>query len=919
MMIFLRLLGPKRSITTSQTSLGRTTRTLLSATALLLASVGLGLSAIAQNARFDLTGPKVEVRVTRAGMTLPIASVPNLQPGDRIWVHPDLPSTQSIHYLMVLVFLRGTTNPPPDNWFIRIEAWDKKVLAEGVEVTVPDEAQQAVLFLAPVTGGDFSTLRSAVQGRPGIFVRASQDLSLSGFEQARIEKYIASMHEVPPAELSDPKALQEHSNLIAGILALKPNGDCVKLPPDQQYTCLTQTGSQNLLDDGHGQSIVSAISTGPGSDFINAASATSLAGGGVYSAYVGAIVDLVRIMGSLHTARYQYIPAIAFPVDAALNLRLNTAPSFHNPKSVIVIGLPSIQTTSAPPLRPSDPKFVSCLARPGLTLPVEGAPLVFSTSFAHDLVLHINYPEGTSAAPNLPQDLPLVPDAYKGGLVLGAAPERKALPIAKVTLPTAAQPTGKNAPATNSPPPQPAPPPAELTGTIEGYWGFDTFKGPTMPLQRTPGHDWKVASHEPLIAGRDGHVLLTSTASACINTITLDPAPGKHQAETWKAADAPNTVDVALKLSDLPGNDPRTLQLAIHQFGIPDASTVSLTSYSEPAKLTGLEYHAGDASAVLAGSSLEQVKQVQLGSALFTPDTQGSAFAPHALHLILASSATPPKASPGEKLTAEVLLKDGRTLNLLVTVASARPSIQLISKALVQPEKTRAGIPLSLGSQDDLPLADTLMFAVRSTRPFPRDARLEVASPDGTLQASLNVQSATLIVEDPTTVLGKLEPLKAFGPSAFGPIRARAVASDGSASDWVPLATLVRLPTITAVNCPATTAITPPSASVGVPTPPASAQTQPPQAGTTPATSSNPQPPTATPAQATCTLTGSDLFLIDSVSADPAFASPTPVPAGFVQSSLQVPAPTASRLFFHLRDNSSSIDTVDLARQPSQP
>src|SRR5579872_382924 len=117
------------------------------------------------SARFDLTGPKIDVRVTRAGVTLPIASVPNLQPKDRLWLHPDLPPTQSVHYLMVLVFLRGTTNPPPDHWFIRIPTWEQKIRKEGVEVTVPDEAQQAVLFLAPVTGGDFSTLRSAVQGR----------------------------------------------------------------------------------------------------------------------------------------------------------------------------------------------------------------------------------------------------------------------------------------------------------------------------------------------------------------------------------------------------------------------------------------------------------------------------------------------------------------------------------------------------------------------------------------------------------------------------------------------------------------------------------------------------------------------------------------------------------------------------------
>jgi len=67
----------------------------------------------ADAARFDLTGPKVEVRVTRNGKTLPIAAVPNLQPGDKIWLHPDLPPTQSVHYLLIAVFLRGTTNPRP--------------------------------------------------------------------------------------------------------------------------------------------------------------------------------------------------------------------------------------------------------------------------------------------------------------------------------------------------------------------------------------------------------------------------------------------------------------------------------------------------------------------------------------------------------------------------------------------------------------------------------------------------------------------------------------------------------------------------------------------------------------------------------------------------------------------------------------
>jgi hypothetical protein len=97
-------------------------------------------AARADNAAFDLIGPKIEVRVQRAGTTLPIAEVPNLQPGDRLWVHPDLPDSQSVRYLMVVVFLRGATNPPPDTWFTRVETWSKPVHEEGVFVIVPAEA-----------------------------------------------------------------------------------------------------------------------------------------------------------------------------------------------------------------------------------------------------------------------------------------------------------------------------------------------------------------------------------------------------------------------------------------------------------------------------------------------------------------------------------------------------------------------------------------------------------------------------------------------------------------------------------------------------------------------------------------------------------------------------------------------------------
>src|SRR6202162_2889318 len=135
-------------------------------------------------AAFDLSGPRVEMKVMRAGKTLPIANVPNLQAGDRLWVHPDFPDSQSVHFLVVVAFLRGATNPPPENWFTKAEAWNKQVREEGFFVTVPQGAQQALLFLAPETGGDYSSLRATVRGKPGLFVRASQDLNQASLDRS---------------------------------------------------------------------------------------------------------------------------------------------------------------------------------------------------------------------------------------------------------------------------------------------------------------------------------------------------------------------------------------------------------------------------------------------------------------------------------------------------------------------------------------------------------------------------------------------------------------------------------------------------------------------------------------------------------------------------------------------------------------
>jgi len=801
------------------------------------------------------------VRVTRDGKTLPIASVPNLQPGDKLWLFADLPKTQSVHYLLVAVFLRGTTNPPPDGWFTKIETWNKKVREEGATLTVPPEAQQALLFLAPETGGDFATLRSAVQGRPGIFVRASQDLSEAGFEQARIEQYLNLIKKVPP---DDSKALQEHSTLLARTLNLKPNADCFKKPADQQYTCLTQTGTQTLLDDGHGQTVASLLSNGSASDFINAASYTSMAGGGIYSAYVGAVVDLVRLTSNLHTAQYQYIPAIAFPEADAMNLRLNTAPSFHNPKSVIVIGLPSIQKAVPPPLRASDSQHITCLLQPTVVLPVEGAPLVFSTAFAHDLYLHV-----TGGTPR--PDIPLVADAYKGGLVVAPNAERKQLPTpgSEPTAPPASAVSGD--PSVSKAPSEPGAPHTPVSGTVVGYWGFEPFTGPTLPLQDFEGQGWKLSTDRVLIAGRDNHLNLASTGTACIEKITLERRDGRRVDVDWKQSDKASIVDITLPLKSV---DPGSIHVDVQQYGGFPVASVTAQTFSEPAHLEVLSMHAGDRIATLTGSSLDQVKQVAINDLTFSPsgdpktNSQKGGNADETLTLGLAQNADPAKLKSDEHYTGHVSLRDGRTITLPFTVLPSRPTVSLLNKSIGKSSNS----PIHLANGNDLPIDQKLTFSLRSETPFPRDGKIEIASEDQSLHTTLSVSAGSLILQSSRTLLGTFDPLKSFGTSAYGPMRLRPVAPDGTAGDWIPLATLVRLPSLDSVHCPAD-----PSAA--------------------------------------CTLAGSQLYLVDAVATDQGFTTPVDVPEGFVGDTINLPRPPKSGFYLKLRDEPESANLVSLPIQ----
>ena len=527
---------------------------------------------------FDLDGPRIQAKVTRNGKTLPIGSVAALAAGDRIWIHPDLPEKEGARYVLVVAFLRGSVNPPPDNWFTKAETWNKKIREEGLYVTVPEGAQQVLVFLAPETGGDFSTVRNAVRGRPGAFVRASQDLHQASLDRGRLDTYLAA---VKAQDTSDPKATEEQAKLLARSLNIKVDQQCFDKPTEQQAPCLMQNPDSLVLDNGRSATLIQAATSGAAADMLSQMSYTQQAGSGYYSVYVGTVMDMAKILDSFHTAEYQYLPALAIPKGDTLTLKLNNPPSFHKPQSVLVVGFPAVQAPDLPVMHAVDAKGILCAQKTPLVLQVVGAPYVFATGYAHDFVFRVQSKAGQSV------DVPATPDALQGGFVL----DEKALQGQSLS--------------------------SSAVGSLHGYWGFDEVKGPSFHLVSAHPEQWTLASADQhaLIVGRKDTVHLDAPEVACVDGVTAKDAGGKTLDATWKAV-KPNEIQIDMPLEN---EDTGTINLQVKQVGLEKADQVPLHTYSEAARLDSFKLYAGDHNGVLNGTRLDEVASMTVGNAIFSP------------------------------------------------------------------------------------------------------------------------------------------------------------------------------------------------------------------------------------------------------------------------------------------------------------
>jgi hypothetical protein len=806
-------------------------RPVIAATVLALANA---ITAHADPAPFDLAGPTLEVKVTRGAQSLPISQVPNLAAGDHLSIKADFPATQSEHYLLIAAFLRGATNPPPKDWFFSCETWNPKC-SQGLKVTVPQDAQQVLLFLAPETGGDFKTLMSAVRGRPGAFVRTSQDLNQATLDRSRLEKYLTAVRALNAA---DPAKLRQSAPLLARSLAIKVDDKCLDKIPELQAPCLMQGQASLILNDGHSTSIVEALTSGPASDLAMEASFTPQLSYGYYSPYIASVLDIARIFDSFRTAQYQYIPALGSPQGEQLALTLNTPPSFHNPKSVLVTALPAIEQQQVPPLHAVDPKEIYCARKSSLVLPVEGAPLVFATGYAREVTLSLAGKDGASV------DLPARADAEQGGFVVDTTA------LGKANL-------GDS-----------------IRGSLHGYWGFEPYMGPSFQLVNAHAQSWAVDSKDDgtLIVGREGTIHLQSASVSCVDNIMLKDPAGKELTAEWKTV-KPNEVEVKLPLQ---GAQPGALTLLVKQYGAADPQAVPVQAFSEAGHLDSFAIHAGDSQGILKGTRLDEVahldiKGVQFLPGMLTPNHQGA----DEMTMIAQDAPAAAALKQGDVVSAKATLKDGRVLSLSTLVAAPRPSVRLLGKSVAL-SAANADSNIQLNDEDELPQDAKLTFSVRAVQPgnFGRDQKIEVATLDEAFSTILTLSNGVTL-ENSKVAVATLDPAKAFGPSAFGPLQFRVIAN-GVPGDWQQLAMLVRLPLLKELKCPATVDLA-------------------------------------------CKLSGSNLFLVDSISNDPKFSHPVQVPDGFPGYSMPVPHPTDGNLYVKLRDNPAVINLTALGAQVLPP
>ena len=706
----------------------------------------------AASSSFDLVGPQLTVLVTRDGVTLPLERVPNLAEGDRVSIKLETRPGRDEHYRLVAAFLRGAVDRPGKDWFHEALSWKPK--SADISLIVPLSARQMALFIVPDVGGSGGAIVSAVRKQPGAFVRAVQELNQASLDRARLDTFL---REIQRTERKNPESVAAVSPILTRSLAVKLKAECLQQPAQLQSVCLTGDRETLLLADTHSSALADTLAGIP-TDLAFQLSATPQAGYGSYSSYIGVVRDLFRMFGAFQSTQLQFIPALSQMANGRVSVLLNTPVSFAKPTSVMVVALPAVEDPKPPPLRRPVPGDMLC-ASSGLVLPVEGAPLIYATGYAHDMTLRLKRLDGTQA------ELPVRPDPGFGGFVADG-------PI----------PFGPFGPV--------------IAGQLHGAWGFSSFEGPSFALSKPDGGTWQATDRAALVVGRSNELELSGANVGCVTRVAMGRGDAPAEPLEWKQS-GPNAIVATVPLEKA---DPGGLSIFIEQKNVAAPAVVTLRAFQQGTSLDDLSLYAGDEEATLTGTRLDQVAGVTLGPLSFRPGALTRVDKQDRLTLHPNEPASALALEVGKTLSADVSFIGGRHKVMSVTIAPRRAAATLVRVTAQSPARDGM-VPMTLASVGTFPQDARMTFAFRVDGPVGLSGheQIEIGTVDG--RTSTTVQAGKgYDVQDERTGIVAFKPADGLGPVGYGPLRFR-VLHDGEASSWTPLATVVRLPEIHAVNC----------------------------------------------------------------------------------------------------------------------
>jgi hypothetical protein len=85
-------------------------------------------------------------------------------------------------------------------------------------------------------------------------------------DRSPLDTYLAGIKETAD---TDPKVLHERSLVLARSLKIKVDEQCFDKLTEEQAPCLMRNPDQLVLDDGHSQSMVAVLTSGPGGDLVD--------------------------------------------------------------------------------------------------------------------------------------------------------------------------------------------------------------------------------------------------------------------------------------------------------------------------------------------------------------------------------------------------------------------------------------------------------------------------------------------------------------------------------------------------------------------------------------------------------------------------------------------------------------------------